>query len=206
MKIRSWLSAVGIALVVGLAIYGVGYGLLTWQTANTRFLEPAPASTVSAPAATEVSALDAILDGVGAAATSEVQNRMENQRLRARDGLIANFMILTLIMTVAAAGWNVFAWLQAPHVGVVSTQRLASGAWWTGLIGINLVAVALLWLTFSAQGPAATVTAIAMGGMIGVGLVLIWIGYWLSTAFGAPSVLRASAPFARHVVPLNWGR
>lgn len=59
---RNWLQALAVVLLTGVIVFALGWGLLTWQTASTRFLEPAPMST-SAPATVDQgNALDAALE------------------------------------------------------------------------------------------------------------------------------------------------
>lgn len=204
--IRNWWQALGVVLCVGMLVYLLGWGLLAWQTASTRFLEPAPPTAVTAPAGAAGTALDTILDNVGAVATGAVQNRLETQRRRAADGLMRNFMILAALMTVSAAAWTLMAWRQAPRVGVTGAQRLSNGSWVAGLALVTIALVVLSWLTFGRQGPAAAVAATATAGMVGVSLIFVWLGYWAATALGAPSKLRASVPFATRILPLDWSR
>ncbi|HUH09642.1 MAG TPA: hypothetical protein VLZ73_03740, partial [Brevundimonas sp.] len=114
---RNWLQAVAVVLVVGVAVFIAGWGLLTWQTANTRFLQPAPMTT-QAPAAPTSDALDAALDGGGVTTTTNaLGNRMETQRKRAADGLIDGFLKLMAVTTVVGLGWSMTAWSQVGKVG-----------------------------------------------------------------------------------------
>lgn len=203
---RNWLQAVAVVLVVGVAVFIAGWGLLTWQTANTRFLQPAPMTT-QAPVTPTGDALDAALDGGGATTTTNaLGNRMETQRKRAADGLIDGFLKLMAVTTVVGLGWSMTAWSQVGKVGRPETQRNAQGLWLIGYLVVTVAAAVFLWLTFNRQGPAAEATSGAMGGFVGLFIVLSWLAYYVGTALAAPSVLRASVPLATVLIPLGRSR
>ena len=178
---RNWLQALAVVLITGVIVFALGWGLLTWQTASTRFLEPAPMTT-SAPATVDQgnaldAALDGALDGGGTVTTNALGNQMETQRKRAADGLVDGFMKLMIITTAVALGWTLLAWGQVSKVGRPETQRTAQGVWLVGYLVVTVAAAILLWLTFNRQGPAAEATATATGGFIAGGIVLTWLSY-----------------------------
>lgn len=207
---RNWLQALAVVLVTGVIVFALGWGLLTWQTASTRFLEPAPMTT-SAPATVDQgnaldAALDGALDGGGTVTTNALGNQMETQRKRAADGLVDGFMKLMIITTAVALGWTLLAWSQVSKVGRPETQRTAQGVWLVGYLVVTVAAAVLLWLTFNRQGPATEATATATGGFIAGGIILTWLSYYGSTALAAPAVLRASVPMATALIPIGRSR
>ncbi len=115
-------------------------------------------------------------------------------------------MILSVLTTFVAAAWTIFAWMSAKKVRHVASQRQASGPWVGGLLLVMAIAGGLFWMTFVGRGPAAAVTATMTGGMVLVGLIVVWLNYHLATAFAAPAVLRSSVPLANSIVPLDWTR
>mgnify|MGYP000350861863 CR=1 FL=1 len=164
---RNWLQALAVVLVTGVIVFALGWGLLTWQTASTRFLEPAPMTTAAPATVDQGNALDAALDGAldggGTVTTNALGNQMETQRKRAADGLVDGFMKLMIITTAVALGWTLLAWSQVSKVGRPETQRTAQGVWLVGYLVVTVAAAILLWLTFNRQGPASEATATATG-------------------------------------------
>lgn len=207
---RNWLQALAVVLVTGVVVFALGWGLLTWQTASTRFLEPAPMTTAAPATVDQGNALDAALDGAldggGTVTTNALGNQMETQRKRAADGLVDGFMKLMIITTAVALGWTLLAWAQVSKVGRPETQRNAQGVWLVGYLVVTVAAAVLLWLTFNRQGPAAEATATATGGFIAGSIVLTWLSYYVSTALAAPAVLRASVPMATVLIPIGRSR
>ncbi len=207
---RNWLQALAVVLVTGVVVFALGWGLLTWQMASTRFLEPAPMTTAAPATVDQGNALDAALDGAldgdGTVTTNALGNQMETQRKRAADGLVDGFMKLMIITTAVALSWTLLAWSQVSKVGRPETQRTAQGVWLVGYLVVTVAAAILLWLTFNRQGPAAEATATATGGFIAGGIILSWLCYYVSTALGAPAVLRASVPMATVLIPIGRSR
>lgn len=204
--IKNMLSALGVVAVIGLLIYGLGWGLLYWQTSSTRMLQPQAATTTSAPVASGNDALDAVLGAATQAINGATVNRLEAQRERAAEGVQRSFMILMAVTTILAGLWTVVAWSSVGKVADVPAQRRASGLWLTGLLLATSIAGGLFWMTFTGRGPAAAVTAALTGGMVFMGFALAWLAYYLATAFSAPSVLRSSVPMANSIVPIDWSR
>jgi hypothetical protein len=202
--IKNLLSALGVVALVGIALYGVGWALLVSQTSSTNLIRPAAAAPASVETPADV--LDAVIGAATQTASGVSANRLEAQRQRAADGIQRNFMILSALTSVLAAVWTISAWMGVKKVASVQRQRMASGAWFGGLLFATTVAGGLFWLTFAGRGPAVAVTAAMTGGMIIVGLLLAWLNYYLATAFSAPAVLRSSVPMANSIVPLDWSR
>lgn len=197
---KNWLLAVLIALLVGVATYATGWGLLTWQAGNML-----KAQTIEAPQQSG-SLLDEALEGLQAITPGQAENQRKAELERMSEGLNSAYLILISITTVLAASWSVYAWSRVSQTGGAIASSAASKLWIGGMVAVGGVAAAALWLLLNRQGAAAVVTDLAKGGVIVAGIVLAWLSFYLSTAFGAPAQLRASVPFATVLVPLGRSR
>jgi len=199
------LKAFAISAVVFIVMFAILAGLVILRTSDSRVLSqaildkamaqdaaPAPAAAASGPAsaapALDTSPPQASAPGTGSEGTIELYRKQARSELLILCGLamFAGF--------IAAASWLVFIFGRAKEVVGILGSASGMGAWFGGFLAFVVLGALAGVYELKFQNLAtilaseATVTVILLCFAVGA------IGYYLSTAFGAPKLMRPSVP------------
>lgn len=209
------IRSLGIAVGVFFVLLLVGVTVVWMSTRTTDILaqsvvdRAARESTTAASDLTAAggSALDgAALDPLGAPAAAGPSGddqgaRLETVREEVRSDLITWFALAMGGGVLASWVWLIAASRKAPTVMGGQGQRSMAGAWWGCLLlfGVLAVGVAAYLLKAKGLGPLLASSMLVIGFLLTFGFGLI--GYYLSTALGAPVLMRPSVLLATTFFP-----
>jgi hypothetical protein len=197
-----------IAIVIFAAMFGVQAGVTLLQTADSgclsrnevnRIMKQAPSAppTVAADTQTDADAPTPTVDSPPPTkAADTTQGQIDLEREDAKTGLLQWGGLGMIGGLVAAIIWVIFA--DARHREVEAAAHSVSGRpYWLAFFLIFIVAftaAALYELQYLGLGPKLSpVTTLVQGALI---LILGALGYYVSTALGAPKVIRPSVPLS----------
>lgn len=143
-----------------------------------------------------------VLDGFDSStdALSSVSQHIETHRLRARDDLIQWFSLTMIGGLIASMVWIAFAFRRARDVHGPQGARSAAPLWWGCFLALGVAGCAVAFYILRAQGLSSIITGTMINAGFALTFALAYLYYYLSTALGAPPVIRPSVPLATLII------
>lgn len=189
-----------ISFVVFIVLFGIASAVVVYRTGDSRVLSQTVLDSVTSKSTSSAASSSGSLDAA-APSQSEETNTLDTLKEDARKGLLTWSALAMGAGLLCALGWLAMAFSRAKTAATADQFRSSGAAWLACLLGFVtlLVILSFVMLQQASHGGWAlsSETSVTMGLMcFGLGLV----GYYTSTAVGAPAIMRPSVPFATLII------